>query len=84
MTTVAEACIIYRDNLKLEPAITERTVLLMPGHLLRDRAWFLLSYQPVQEVFEVISVDMVRDASINISWPLSGFPPPQYKQSNAP
>ena len=56
----------------------------MPGHLLRDRAWFLLSYQPVQEVFEVISVDMVRDASINISWPLSGFPPPQYKQSNAP
>lgn len=54
MTTVAEACIIYRDNPNLEPAIAERTVPLMPGHLLRDRAWLLLSYQPVQEVFEVI------------------------------
>lgn len=76
LTTTAEPCIIYKHNLKHKIVMAEHTILGMAGDLLGDRAWFPLSYLPVQEVFEVFLRDMVQGASINLYWPLSGFPSP--------
>lgn len=78
LTTAAKTCNIYKDNLKHKPAMADYTVLGKTGDLWREREWFPLSYLPVQEVFEVILKDMVQGASINLYWPLSGFPDPQY------